>query len=512
MNIHPPPPISVAGQTHLEETKVSASQPTTKDQPDPTISSAPQLPPIKFRGFQPEDFTQMFMPKFSPPPSPPPKLVGVPSWCPSIPSWSKSGSQSESLPLFFDLSSLPETKETKPVESKCQELQLWSLNSSRYTPQKQSRFFPSPVSSRPIVKLPSTFCKPYETRDRGTDPISASTLDRTRPLSIADAVEKIVTAAVMAGAKGEQCQLPSAANLWHILTEETPRIPCYREASQRSSWDDEPGGVPIMSIVDGERPPYELEGKQMQFVHSNTLVGHANEVAARHSGNKELADSAIYLADLVSQYDEDLPSYELSATVWPSTVPGIMNSSSATTVHAEGLPGLDPEAGRGERDDSTAHFTSEQELFKQADRSIVSKSPPASTCDLATFLKMGHVENCWCRECEETSEIAHEETLTDDEEWLEWSEGYEDSSATTTTVRAEETTAEYWNETAVEEDSYDAERCLEHEFRDWEEIVPCTSRHPRHVVDDEPEKDFLGYWDDGAAFAQENEFDWVRNF
>ncbi|KJX92305.1 hypothetical protein TI39_contig5875g00002 [Zymoseptoria brevis] len=493
MNIYPPPPISVARQTAVAEDKVGASQPAEKVQPDPTIPSAPQLPPIKFRGFQPENFTQMFIPKLSPPPSTPPKLVGVPSWSPSIPSWSTK------------------TKETKPVEAKCQELQLWSLSSSRYTPQKQSRFFPSPVSSRAIVKLPSTICKSYETIHRGTDPISSSTLDRARPFSIADAVEKFVAAAVMVGAQGEHCQLPSAANLWHILTEETARAPCYSEASQRSSWDDESGGVPIMSIVDGECPPYELEGKQMQLVHSNTLVGHANEVAARHSGNKELADSAIYLADLISQYDEDLP-YELSATVWPSTAPGIMNSSSATTVHAEGLPGLDPEAGRAERDDSTAHFTSEQDLFKQADHSIVSKSPPTSTCDLATFLKMGHVENCWCRECEETSEIGHEETLTDDEEWLEWSEGYEDSLATTTTVKAEEKTADDWNKTAVEEDSYDAEHCLENEFRDWEEIVPCTSRHPRHVIDDEPEEDFLGYWDDGPAFARENEFDWVWNF
>jgi hypothetical protein len=123
---------------------------------------------------------------------------------------------------------------------------------------------------------------------------------------------------------------------------------------------------------------------------------------------------------------------------------------------------------------------------------------------------MGHVENCWCRDCEGTAEIVHESTPTDDEEgWLDWSDA--GNEITTTPTIADGTTAEDWSDAAVEDDSYDAACCQSEEFHDWDEIVPCDPSHSRHVVDDMPEKEFLGYWDDGIAFARENEFDWIWN-
>jgi hypothetical protein len=312
-------------------------------------------------------------------------------------------------------------------------------------------------------------------------------LDSVRPYTIADAVEDIVTAAAVAEAKGEDCHLPSAANLWHILTEDMPRVPRYTEVSQRSSWNDESehGGVPIVRIIDQERPSHELDGKEVAYAHSNTLVGHANEVAVRHSENRELADSAMYLADLVTRNDDDLPSYELSATTWPltpqSATPDIMDSSSATTVHMAEFPAPDPETGMAEHHDPIAHFTSEQDLFKPREQTITTNQPSTSACDLATFLSMGHVENCWCRECEESPKRVHKETLTDDEGWLVWSDDCEESSMTTSTISAEEAAADDWNFATVEEDSYDAANCLEQEFLDWHEIVPCNGPcHPRH--------------------------------
>ena len=50
---------------------------------------------------------------------------------------------------------------------------------------------------------------------------------------------------------------------------------------------------------------------------------------------------------------------------------------------------------------------------------------------------------------------------------------------------------------------------------EWDEMFPCVPKRKRveSFVASEPEEEaeFLGYYDDGPAFARENDYDWLWN-
>ena len=56
--------------------------------------------------------------------------------------------------------------------------------------------------------------------------------------------------------------------------------------------------------------------------------------------------------------------------------------------------------------DSTSHYQSEQDLFSLPPPT---PEPERDFVDVASFLEMGHVPNCWCRPCQNPSEDNNED-------------------------------------------------------------------------------------------------------
>lgn len=461
--------------------------------------SPPQIPAFGFSRFEVRDFAHLTSPDVASVPSWRQKSAQIPSWCPPIPCIQRHHASPEELPTFFDLSSLPEPKEIATPAKPCQALQLWRGSGVLSAP-KQSRFFPS-APSTPIVKLPRTSCKLHES-DCGSHNLEAyecvSIPERLASNGISEEAEKGDAAG---GYQPEGVNLPTAANLWQILSdtqdgqqEPEERLRNHTIQSSRSNED-------MIPAVDDAQVS-ELDGKEIPYVHANSLTGYANELATYHA-NGTLSDSVALMAaafisaaeGVLGQHDDSTLELCDASTQTEQQRP---RSTLDTYFSAElpeaylPLPDVDDSSLTVSEDADTAidaHYTSEQELFKAPE----TPNPSDSLCDLETFLKMGHVENCWCRDCGEAPTLVEEDTLTEDDGWMVWST-IDNGSASTPA-----------SETGTCNEEINTPPLPSKDNPSWDDMFPrLPSRSPQKAED----ADF-----EDADFDDLNgEYDWCWNF
>ncbi|KAF2487733.1 hypothetical protein BDY17DRAFT_307082 [Neohortaea acidophila] len=230
----------------------------------------PGLPPAPFYGpTAPYELPAWnFANEFPPLPSrnwhPTPLHPHLPSWCPELPSFTRQRLTWNDLPLFFDLSALPDKGvPSKPPPSRCQDVQLWQPRSYP-EPKKQSRFFPPPAPVKPKMKSPSHACK-LHSLDRG---VEHDTPTCPPKLTNATNLESELAASNS-----------TPANLWHILTTCPP--PASRYNTLYHPWNPiyaAPYGT-FDHRLEAIGRPIELANTDLPFVQSNSLTGLANSQA-----------------------------------------------------------------------------------------------------------------------------------------------------------------------------------------------------------------------------------------
>ncbi|KAI6798754.1 hypothetical protein KC361_g3277 [Hortaea werneckii] len=463
------------------------------------LPSPPQLPVLDFPSFNANTIPQLRTPSPDGPPSPVLRdMPSLPSWCPALPTFTRNGVWSEGLPIFYDLSSLPEPNSTaKPVSKpgsrdtvRGKELQVWRVNLD--LKPKVSRFFPrTPSPVKPTVKLPPTACKLRVSGKALPDPSPELNLEETSFGSGQFALEKIIQTfkdpiepKLLSDASRSSLdagnQLPrkptplpesSAANPWQILKSSRghdgdsadpyvasfmPRPDNHVEIAnwhtvidelkqkQASEGIQKPTKSPEADhTLDSE--PYdqtyfeawqatldlarqddvsaiELDGKEIPYVHPNSLVGVANDLAMspymdEHPMSKETEVNYTPLPSPPTGLNELLINHELGQPSPPSEpndtakesgdYPTPSSYSHTTMIIADVLPidcitiREDDDGGAKTLTDSDAHYQSEQLLFAADDLPPLPASPTEqSVIDVAAFLKMGHAPQCWCSECD----------------------------------------------------------------------------------------------------------------
>lgn len=502
-NFFPTPPSSLPSPTPmLPMTTFTPPEPAYFPRLSP---SPPQLPALEFPNFGTNIFPQLAPMRPLTPPSP----IVLPDWCPALPCLTRNGIWSDGLPRFYDLSGLPESNQTSKQEPKlCTELQLWRGNLD--LKPKHSRFFPSQqTAKKPTVKLPPSACKLHMMEKGLPDPLSSP----LHPPSYADVVKtgtsscnnESVSEAIAASTiplPSTPAMEPTPANLWRILAAKStkdrhesmdPYLVSFGTSAAEQGADSDPylaawqayledndRAHVIQEHTDADNNPYmglwhgyaeaddqatvpaELDGKELPYVHANSLTGHTNEIALSPYAveHPAMTDSAVCFTPLPSPQvglnellvDMDIlgePTYQppteyTGDATESSPLCPTPSSISHTYVLADILP-VDcvVESDGGERTliTSDAHFQSEQELFEAPATS--SKSPGGSTIDVADFLKLGHAKNCWCSDCEaettaastpqpaETPELVAMDKLTEmEDDWMLYSGPDDQSTAT----------------------------------------------------------------------------------
>ncbi|KAK0884341.1 hypothetical protein LTR87_001972 [Friedmanniomyces endolithicus] len=439
VNGFPTPPSSAPSPTIVSSTGSMTTSWSSYLPPLPP--SPPQLPPLDFNSFgiNVNSFLEARAARGLPRP-PTPLTLELPSWCPPLPCLTRKGVWSEGLPVFYDLSSLPEPKEApKPQRDPrlCQELQLWSGKLDTTKP-RQSRFFPrTPAPAKPTVKLTSSACKLHVTEEStpAAAPIQTTTYadvikkgvdaKLTKHVGDPDETADVLTATPSVG--------PSPANLWNVLVDvaskrrESSTDPYLASFLPNADDSYQAAWVAHINTINQSPEPVELDGKEIPYVHANSLTGHSNEVllspyAGEHPALSDsgvcftpLASPPLGLNELMMDYDIGLPyampPYHVASGEEPSQSPQHTSSPQHSLILADILPidciqELDSDNDGGEQtlQASDAHFHSEQSLFALG---TAPKNPfPAPTSasdndldtdiDIATFLKMGHASHCRC--------------------------------------------------------------------------------------------------------------------
>ncbi|KAI7270497.1 hypothetical protein KC345_g7408 [Hortaea werneckii] len=476
------------------------------------LPTFPQLPMLDFPSFNTYTIPQLRTPSSDHSLSPTIRdIPSLPSWCPALPTFTRNGVLSEGLPIFYDLSSLPEPKSTAKMASRPdsrdtvrgKELQLWRGNLD--VKPKVSRFFPrTPSPVKPTVKLPPTACKLHVSEKALPYPFPEPDLEGASLGSRQFALEQIVQtfkdsvgpkswldgscSNLDAGDKPSRKPTPlpesSAANLWRILESSrgqdgdrvdpyvasfTPRPDNHVEIAHWHAVIDELKGKQAGQSIQGSTIPHEfdqtldsepydqtyfdawqatidfagrndvsaveLDGKEIPYVHPNSLVGIANDLAMspytdEHPASKETEVNYTPLPSPPTGLNELLINHEVVPPSPPTkhnpttteidNYPTPTTYSHTTTLHLSNILPIDcitnedaDDGGAKTLTDSDAHYQSEQHLFA-ADDSLpaLPPSPPAeqSLIDVAAFLKMGHAPQCWCAECDDA---VPEEVLSD---------------------------------------------------------------------------------------------------
>lgn len=225
----------------------------------------------------------------------------VPKWCPSIPALTGALNTKE-LPLFFDLSSLPESPRAPPMIPGCRELQLRQLP-LRPQPTKCSRFFsPRTDALKPAANLPVTSCI-LQKSDKGVQvDLSAKPISAQQAVNTTELLPNDVDSTV-----DEEIEA-SAANLWRILTskdkpvrsvELDPSFDSFATKDSRDSFsmphrmfDTRMASIWMPAELEGDQtpfPPAELDSTSTTYitaaldatdtghVHANSLTGKGNE-------------------------------------------------------------------------------------------------------------------------------------------------------------------------------------------------------------------------------------------
>jgi len=185
--------------------------------------------------------------------------------------------------------------------------------------------------------------------------------------------------------------------------------------------------------------PAELDGRELPYVHANSLTGYTNEIvlspyAEEHPHVRQpvarfmpLASPPIGLNELMVDYDVFEPRLGESIRLTDDShrnygmYPAPLSGSHHSYVLADILPinCIEGDGGEETLAMSDAHFQSEQGLFSLPP---LPRSPGESMIDIAEFLKMGHAKHCWCTDCEEVPELVANDKLTEtDDDWMLYS-------------------------------------------------------------------------------------------
>ncbi|KAI7461304.1 hypothetical protein KC357_g8753 [Hortaea werneckii] len=463
------------------------------------LPSPPQLPVLDFPSFNTNTIPQLRTPSPDGPSSPAIRdMPSLPSWCPALPTFTRNGVWSEGLPIFYDLSSLPEPKSTAKVASKPdtrdtvrgKELQVWRGNLD--LKPKVSRFFPrTPSPVKPTVKLPPTACRLHVSDKALPDPSTEPSLvatsfgprqfalgkiiqtfkDPVEPKLLSNASRSNLDAGNHLPRKPTPLPESSAANLWRILESSRghdgdkvdpyvasfmPRPDSHVEIANWHAVIDELKEKQVgqkiqrpdrsceidhtldsksydqiyfdawQATLDFARqdgvPAIELDGKEIPYVHPNSLVGVANDLAMspyidEHPKSKETEVNYTPLPSPPTGLNDLLINLEVGPPSPPSKPNDTANESGdyptpssyshTTMIIADILPidciaiKEDDDGGAKTLTNSDAHYQSEQLLFAADDLPALPASPTEqSVIDVAAFLKMGHAPQCWCSECD----------------------------------------------------------------------------------------------------------------
>lgn len=398
---------------NLQDIRVAPQPTTTVALPAPSEvmeSPPPRLPYLEF-----SSFVESLQPLFKEP-SRRSSPSRIPAWCPMLPSFTRNGVLSEGLPTFYDLSSLPELKDTP------QGVKGGSRRGILDVKPRQSRFFPSKAlmtaaelgtssSPDPTVKLPPTACN-LSAFDIGIEERSASPTRSAsyNPASIAESVERAFECSIQ---RQTQDDLDGcAANLWRV------------QVSSRA----------------------ELEATEVPYAHANSLTGYNNAAAVApltigRSG-EHAADSGVYLEVLrePAAPANDLDGgHQVSHIFDEGTTMATVPRMPTHVPHIESSFDLlfdFPKAHANFPDEhitSSAQYHSEAKLFEASGVPVV--APEDELMDVATFLRMGHVADCWC--CNRVPPLMSDESSTEDDDWLIYSPAEDEAAMKAGTSDAE---------------------------------------------------------------------------
>ncbi|KAF2767563.1 hypothetical protein EJ03DRAFT_145202 [Teratosphaeria nubilosa] len=291
-------------------------------------ATPPQLPDFDFPMINMDFVPQLApRPKTSTPPTIPPAF-SIPSWCPNVPALTRR-LWTDSLPNFFDLSALPEPKET-PVttltssrSSKvCQELQLWRGND--IIKPKQSRFFPAPQSlPKPNVKLPSPTACTLHIMEKILPSVTSDDLPAPPPYQdFVSAVSNPATGgtyvdetvAELQAPQAPKCRAassvlePSAANLWRILMdqdgllEDCTVLDTYLASLSTQEPDDSISAAwsSARELDHSYSKAAELDNTEVPYVHANSLADTELSLSPYIHEHANIRDSAVDFVPLPS--------------------------------------------------------------------------------------------------------------------------------------------------------------------------------------------------------------------
>lgn len=432
---------------------------------------APEIPLPDFPTFDLNSFPQFIQQtSFTPPMRTPSPFHNLPQWCPRIPSLTMSDIWRDSVPTFYDLSSLPEPKE--PLEEAtarlndekkpCMEVQLWQPPALRG--REHSRFFPPQElpsnSTRPKaqVKLPANACKLHPS-DTGIQAVTVTGDDAES--SKARSYESLLIEhygepSIGRPVQGHHSQQtpkavpdPSeqvsddatAANLWRILDCQRSGIVSHATESTYSAImtplpAETPGELDAPTLFASRehfcQSPFELDGRELPYVHSSSLTGYCNanpgETSAVPDYQQQTWMDDFGIGAPTVRYAEDLTGlnelmvdhntsssrdFQSSPTadlpmVSTMTSPVLAGSSLLQELPADYL------AYDSECTPSDAHFQSEQALFAQSPAVTPLSLKPLtdvnrSAISIGDFLKLGHARDCWCGFCSDQAETSTED-------------------------------------------------------------------------------------------------------
>ncbi|KAK5169420.1 uncharacterized protein LTR77_005396 [Saxophila tyrrhenica] len=384
-------------------------------------ATPPQLPLLNFGGLDlMDDFPPLTPLKLCPtPPAPSPVLPSIPSWCPPLQSFNANNLMFSELPLFFDLSKLPEPKSKPKFDATYQELQIWRpLRGPQ--PKKHSRYFPPADQPKPSVTAASATACRLHASDEGIQDFQAATRQ---------VIEKAVS---NLRARHTEAAEASAANLWRILT--SPELP-PRDANNEPYLDSfayrptedvftAPHDHYDHRLETVGAAPLELDSTEVPYVHANSLTGHANErgndavpasepemfVFDDHQESMPLGWSSYGLNELMVDHDYDVNTLP----PLPSS-PAPEDAETGSVITTPSPERADPSEDEYSAVTSDAQYTSEMALFDLS--SATTPSAEEDLIDVATFLATGHGSNCLCTDCEdEWLQLVD----LDDEGWVDY--------------------------------------------------------------------------------------------
>ena len=389
----------------------------------------PKLPDFGFGFTQanercPTQATSIELPK-----APRPAVPRIPDWCSTFGALLKDYMKPSDMPLYFDLSSLPETVNVPKHVSHDQQVQIWRPKALR-AERRHSRFFPPaytmPVQSRPL----RTACALHSSEKEGLR-------QPTWESDINDMLYTPIAPLPSAPVAYEDKEIPAAypANLWHILDAPASEVDhdYYNSYEKNLTWDWAANQSDWLDMFDPTCALSELGASELPFVHTNSLTGFANERASRETTcprlelpaytpleqSSTIQELLVGLNELVvDQYMEEeyaenvIAALENLPPLPPSPVqePATLVSKNALQElpmdieHEEFLPAYD------------AHYQSEQALFETsspADDDIV---------DIVTFLRTQCAPDCWCEDCKDPPELLPSDSEADEEPWVDFFE------------------------------------------------------------------------------------------